>query len=455
MSRLSQLTSTSDPLDRRAFLATSLSAAGTLSAAAAFAPGAFAAAEPVSDVVRKYLEPYVVPPSTIDAFLDPKARMWAKFHPVYGYLLRSSFVRDGVDGSHTLARYEPTGQRWQAHFRDQPCRMNSYGDSFTQGHQVSDGETWQEVLAAHFLEPIRNFGIGGFGVYQAYRRLRDVETGDLGVPYLIFNIWGDDHYRSLYACRYLTLPVSGLSRWQTMMFHANPWAHARLDPQTGALVERDSLCPDEKTLRRMTSLDFLVETFGRDEILLAQIAQRQGTVIDKSALERLAAPLRESLDLSSESTTKSAATRLVHRYATAVGVKIMERLADFCRDKGKKLIVLFSYPSGSVLNACAGRKPGDAPDNVDWHPQEIREVLAARKIPFVDSVEKHVAEFKTFRLSPKEYVDRYYIGHYNPTGNTYFAYAVKNEILAWLDPKPSAYQADDSPPIRFQGYLPG
>ncbi|MGQ0633294.1 MAG: hypothetical protein ACT4QC_01680 [Planctomycetaceae bacterium] len=442
-------------VNRRVFLTRSLAAAGALPAASALAPGAFAGAEPVSDVVRKALEPYVVPRSTVDAFLDPQARMWARFHPVYGYLLRSSFVRDGVDGSHTLARYETTGQRWQVNFRDQPCRLNSYGDSFTQGHQVSDGETWQEVLAAHFLEPIRNFGIGGFGVYQAYRRLRDVEASELGAANLIFNIFGDDHYRSLYAYRYATLPVNWLTRWQTTMFNGSPWAHARLDPHTGALVERDSLCPDEATFRRLAELDFLVETFGRDEILLAQIAQRQGLVVDQSALERLAAPLRESIDVSSESATRATATRLLDRYATRVGVHVMERLAEFCRDKGKKLIVLLSYPGHSVLNACAGRKPGDAPDNVDWHPPEIREVLAARKIPVVDSVEKHVAEFKTFRLSPKEYVDRYYIGHYNPVGNNFFAYAVKNEILAWLDPKPPAYQAADSPPIRFQGYLPG
>ena len=54
---------------------------------------------------------------------------------------------------------------------DRPCRMNTYGDSFTQCHQVSDGETWQEYLAAHLGEPVRNFGVGGYGVYQAYRRM--------------------------------------------------------------------------------------------------------------------------------------------------------------------------------------------------------------------------------------------------------------------------------------------
>jgi hypothetical protein len=38
--------------------------------------------------------------------------------------------------------------------------------SFTQYHQVSDGETWQEYLAAHLGEPVGDFGIGlDTGVY--------------------------------------------------------------------------------------------------------------------------------------------------------------------------------------------------------------------------------------------------------------------------------------------------
>jgi hypothetical protein len=50
-------------------------------------------------------------------------------------------------------------------YADKKCRINTYGDSFTQCHQVSDGETWQEYLAAHLGEPVRNFGMGGYGAY--------------------------------------------------------------------------------------------------------------------------------------------------------------------------------------------------------------------------------------------------------------------------------------------------
>ena len=58
------------------------------------------------------------------------------------------------------------GERLLSNYSEKKCRINTYGDSYTMCHQVSDHETWQEVLAAHIQEPIRNFGIGGWSVYQ-------------------------------------------------------------------------------------------------------------------------------------------------------------------------------------------------------------------------------------------------------------------------------------------------
>ncbi|MFN9237024.1 MAG: hypothetical protein ACK6D4_20565, partial [Planctomyces sp.] len=76
-------------------------------------------------------------------------------------------------------------------------------------------------------------------------------------------------------------------------------------------------------------------------------------------------------------------------------------------------------------------------------------------IQLVDSLPAHVAEFDTFKLTAKEYVDRYYVGHYTPRGNHFFAYAVKDAIRDWLTPAPPSYQNNGEPLIRFQGYLPG
>ncbi len=414
----------------------------------------FARQGDTNEALRAFLQPHVVKRTTIDQFLDPKARVWARFDPELGYLLRNAFVRDGVDGCHTLARYQETGQRQQVNFADQPCRLNTYGDSFTQGHQVSDGETWQEILAAHFCEPIRNFGVGGFGVYQAYRRLLRTEGTDQGAKHIIFNIWGDDHLRSVYAWRWLAFPENVLESMAGVMFHANPWMHARLNDR-GELVEQESICPTEASLYRLCDLDFLLETFRDDEIVHLLFAQRTGSILKPEVLERAAAKCQGAVpDPTTPETIKASATELLHRYAVQVGISIMDRLHAYCKLHGKELMVLLSYPVGAVWHACNRSSPAD-PDNTDWHPQVFKDHLASRGIPLVDSLPAHVAEFDTFRLTAKEYVDRYYIGHYTPRGNHFFAYAIKDAIRDWLKPLPPAYQNNGEPLIRFQGYLPG
>jgi len=92
--------------------------------------------------------------------------------------------------------------RTQLSYAGRKCRINTYGDSFTLCHQVSDGETWQEYLAAHLGEPVRNFGMGGYGAHQASRRMVREEHTDHNAERLIFYIWGDDHIRSLLRCRH-------------------------------------------------------------------------------------------------------------------------------------------------------------------------------------------------------------------------------------------------------------
>src|SRR5262245_13785602 len=147
----------------------------------------------------KFLRDRAVPRGVIDGFL--RGPSWARFDPELGYVLGNSLPTDGVDGSATISTARPDGARTAFMYVDRPCRINTYGDSFTQCHQVSDGETWQEYLAAHLGEPIRNFGMGGYGAYQAYRRMAREERTDHGAKYVIFYIWGDDHIRSLAGCR--------------------------------------------------------------------------------------------------------------------------------------------------------------------------------------------------------------------------------------------------------------
>ncbi len=106
----------------------------------------------------------------IENLLEPGSDSWVRFDPVLGYVPDDIVMRDGMDSTWSTYRFESTGERKIINGAGRPCRINTYGDSYTFCQQVSDGETWQEVLAAHLCEPIRNFGNGGYGVNQAYQR---------------------------------------------------------------------------------------------------------------------------------------------------------------------------------------------------------------------------------------------------------------------------------------------
>ena len=81
----------------------------------------------------------------LDRWLNPAFPKWAQFDAELGYLPHNCAVRDGMDDLLSVYTYEPSGARRRRSYADLPCRINTYGNSFTQCHQVSDGETWQEV----------------------------------------------------------------------------------------------------------------------------------------------------------------------------------------------------------------------------------------------------------------------------------------------------------------------
>ena len=65
----------------------------------------------------------------------------------------------------------------------------------------------------------------------------------------------------------------------------------------------------------------------------------------------------------------------------------------------------------------------------------------------------HVEDFKSFKLSINDYFKRYFIGHYSPAGNHFFAYSIKDRIVEWLDPKPITYEGRRRKMIKFKEYL--
>ena len=56
---------------------------------------------------------------------------------------------------------------------------------------------------------MKNFGVGGYSVYQAFRRMERVESGPETASVIVLNIYDDDHFRNLDALRSIRSPGTG------------------------------------------------------------------------------------------------------------------------------------------------------------------------------------------------------------------------------------------------------
>ena len=407
----------------------------------------------MSITTREFLEEATLTREIVDRFLDPNAHNWATFDAELGYTLRDSVVKHGVDGSYTISRYRPTGERKMLNFAERHCRVNTYGNSFTEGHQVSDGETWQEYLAAHLGEPIRNFGVGGYGVYQAYRRMLREEETRASAEYIVLNIWSDDHFRSIYRWRWLhfpgyrrNMPKTGLSKTEVCMFHANPWSHLRLNPESGRFEEYENPYPTPESLYQLCDKDHVYETFKDDFEVQALLAQQGATDVKLGILQKTAEALKMATDFSSREAMAKTAQALLQTCALRSSMYVVDMARAFAETEGKKLMIFLSYSAEDVIHAC---------QTLPRFDQTFVDYLRDNAFVFVDVLHKHVADFEFFRCSPEEYVSRYYIGdygpypygHYSPRGNHFFAFAVKDALVEWLNPRPPAYR-EEGPPLQ-------
>jgi hypothetical protein len=136
---------------------------------------------------------------------------------------------------------------------------------------------------------------------------------------------------------------------------------------------------------------------------------------------------------------------LLDQYAFAATKLILAKTKEFADRHGKRLLVVLFDPSRVMKPLVEGKARNDQP---------IVEFLREHQFRYFDMNLVHVEDYKNFRIPFDQYMKRYFIGHYSPAGNHFFAYAIKDTIINWLDPKPITYQKQDDRWIEFDGYLP-
>lgn len=383
-------------------------------------------------------------PAEIKRFLDPKHPAILEFDPELGYIHRNHSMVDGLNRTRTVGTYHPKYKhRTMINSADKPCRINTYGDSYTQCAQVSDGETWQEVLAAHFGEPIRNFGVGGHGVYQAtIRAMRMESVKKIAAEYIVLNIWDDDYMRNIDAARWIRVAwmCRDLPRGKSDGYpvHGFPWRHLRYNVALARWEERPGLCRKPEDLWKLVGKDNYYRTF-KDDTVAHLYTLRMGGDAPTAELEALAEAFGLSVDLRSPK-TRVADARLLH---IAYGIRSTQFAVDkfraWCEAHGRKLMILLSYDVPTVKTFIQDGSRFDA---------EFVRFLKKEKYLYTDTLPTMCSAYKTYRGTVEQFCESLYVermgaqvfGHYSPHGNSRFAFSIKDDLAQWLDPKPLPYR---------------
>ncbi len=373
-------------------------------------PGCVAApsAEGLTSRMRAFLKRFLYAREDLDACLAGKGFPFSRYDAELGYIHRDRDFKEGMDGSICSYRYDRSGARRTIAHADKACRINTYGNSFTSCEQVSDGETWQEILAAHLGEPIRNFGIGGYSVYLAYLRMKREEKRS-PAKYIIFNIYDDDHYRNLLC-------------WQRFRFGVNRKSIAPTTPyvsvnlKAGKMVEHANPCPKADALYALCDLDRAFRMFKDDYLLQRYVVREQRREQKKSGV-----PANDYED--GELT----------RRALYASMRIVEKVEAFAAKEKRLVLYVLSYSSNTIRRRLKDGRRFD---------QSFVDFFDRRRLPYVDLLKAHANDYAKFAPGIEAYVKRYFIGHYNPLGNHFCAFALKDKLAGMLKPPPPAYGSE-------------
>jgi hypothetical protein len=340
-----------------------------------------------------------------------------------GWIHHEAIGSTGVDGSKVFYSYESDGARKVINFPEKSYRIRTYGNSFTHCSQANNNETWEEYLAAHIQEPVRNYGVGGYSVYQAYRRMLKVETQISG-GYIILNIWDDDHYRNLDAWRSIRFGYGSRCGFTL--------PHLRVNVAKGSCKQMENISKTPKDLYRLCDEDYLWRTFKDDPILKMVMAARKG---GRNISDELINPVAVTFGIPDEKIADTEAAKKIKKIHTNAALfasqNVVNWVEEFAGDTGKKLMIMLSFGRGNVAKHLSG-KPRFDQDFVDW--------LRDKPYPVIDMRDIFAVDYKKYKVDIDQYLAPFYNGHHTPRGNFFTAWAIKDRVIQWLDPKPLPYR---------------
>jgi hypothetical protein len=94
-------------------------------------------------------------------------------------------------------------------------------------------------------------------------------------------------------------------------------------------------------------------------------------------------------------------------------------------------MILLSFGSGNIARHLSGEPRFD---------QSFVEWLKGKPYPVIDMRDAFTADYRKYKIDIEEYLAPFYNGHHTPRGNFFTAWAIKDRLIQWLNPKPTPYR---------------
>jgi hypothetical protein len=153
---------------------------------------------PPHRAARRTTDIYKEQSAMIQALLDPSRPRHIEFHPVLGWRYAPHF-RDNLSQMNSKALR--SNREYTARPPDNVLRIAAFGDSFVYGSEVDNASAWPAVMESQHPDlEVLNYGVGGYGVDQAYLRYL-LEGKDLSPKVVLIGYSPDDINRTVNVYR--------------------------------------------------------------------------------------------------------------------------------------------------------------------------------------------------------------------------------------------------------------
>ena len=123
-----------------------------------------------------------------------------------------------------------------------PAAISSFGNSFTEGLEVDDGETWQAYIANSTGRAVLNFGVSGYGPDQALLTLETRLRAGIRTPIVILAMVNENMNRIMNDFRlFYTYPVVDMFLAFKPMFVEENDNHELVNFRPSDMTNRDQL----------------------------------------------------------------------------------------------------------------------------------------------------------------------------------------------------------------------